>query len=724
LGGEIFISFLKKIDHKYLLVIECDDALNDKMKEFFKNVFKALKENHNIQVILVTEKGSNLSKHVTEYVENNPSKCQERNNIEVRFNDLTDDSQNELLAKKIVFQGKEVPLSKIVDRNNGDLNAIVDSETIVELVNDKKIEIGKPLPSLGQTEDHYIDRKLVKKVKVEEGVLRDDNLTDLFAISNTSKEELLKLTNGKRIRSFSEEDPDRSNPIRFIALNKNAEESNFKNLCDVYSNYTIHSLRKENNGDLIWQRSYGETLFGLRRYIESYESDLPEKEYSEGNTSIKMVNVNDISTFDERFIVVAAEPGMGKTTALTRFGTQKADDSKWLIRINLVEYKDKLEQEVGFSNIDNIVAFLHVDDSNTLSSALTRKLLKSRLNNSGNIILLLDGFDEITSVGQKNVLNLLKALQKTKVEKVLISTRLHLRNELENSLSTVAYTFKPFFSEDQKQFLKKFWQKDLNANVTQACLDNYIQELLEFISDSIGDKERKFMGIPLQMKMVAEAFQEELKDSLFLSQLYNQKPTFPENFDMLELYDRFIDTKYRVYAGKIGVNVGFNKVQKVLFTEGLNKIHMRLAIRILFPEMKEAFVGRKLPSEEEEQEMKSVGIIQSTNDEITFTHRTFAEYFAAAFLAKMLRNEKSYNYEAVLKFLTKELFETKNEVIKTFLDYHLAQDDIHAAILKGKLNDVNKILSIFYKMRRDSHQDIVISQNTHLNILNSSLQNS
>lgn len=724
MGGEIFISFLKKIDHKYLLVIECDDALNDKMKEFFKNVFKALKENHNIQVILVTEKGSNLSKHVTEYVENNPSKCQERNNIEVRFNDLTDDSQNELLAKKIVFQGKEVPLSKIVDRNNGDLNAIVDSETIVELVNDKKIEIGKPLPSLGQTEDHYIDRKLVKKVKVEEGVLRDDNLTDLFAISNTSKEELLKLTNGKRIRSFSEEDPDRSNPIRFIALNKNAEESNFKNLCDVYSNYTIHSLRKENNGDLIWQRSYGETLFGLRRYIESYESDLPEKEYSEGNTSIKMVNVNDISTFDERFIVVAAEPGMGKTTALTRFGTQKADDSKWLIRINLVEYKDKLEQEVGFSNIDNIVAFLHVDDSNTLSSALTRKLLKSRLNNSGNIILLLDGFDEITSVGQKNVLNLLKALQKTKVEKVLISTRLHLRNELENSLSTVAYTFKPFFSEDQKQFLKKFWQKDLNANVTQACLDNYIQELLEFISDSIGDKERKFMGIPLQMKMVAEAFQEELKDSLFLSQLYNQKPTFPENFDMLELYDRFIDTKYRVYAGKIGVNVGFNKVQKVLFTEGLNKIHMRLAIRILFPEMKEAFVGRKLPSEEEEQEMKSVGIIQSTNDEITFTHRTFAEYFAAAFLAKMLRNEKSYNYEAVLKFLTKELFETKNEVIKTFLDYHLAQDDIHAAILKGKLNDVNKILSIFYKMRRDSHQDIVISQNTHLNILNSSLQNS
>lgn len=90
-----------------------------------------------------------------------------------------------------------------------------------------------------------------------------------------------------------------------------------------------------------------------------------------------MVNVNDISKFDERFIVVAAEPGMGKTTALTRFGTQKANESKWIIRINLVDCKEKLEQ-VNFNEEDSIVTFLHGDEANTL----TKKLLKSRLNQS------------------------------------------------------------------------------------------------------------------------------------------------------------------------------------------------------------------------------------------------------------------------------------------------------------------------------------------------------
>ncbi|MFT4314280.1 MAG: ankyrin repeat domain-containing protein [Wolbachia pipientis] len=670
LGEEIFISFLKKINYEYLLVIECDDVLNDQIKEFLEKLFSALEDNHNIKVILAAEKGSDLSKFISEYVVNNPSKCREENS-EVKWNDLTADSQRKLLEKTVVFQGREVSLSTVVNDNDA-LSTIIDSETIVELFKNKKIEIGKALPGLGETEDYYIERKLVKKVKVKKEVLKDDSLTDLFAVSNISKEELSKLAGGRKVRSFNEEDP---NPVRFVTLNA---EENFNNLCNRYSDCTIHLLEKKNNGDLIWRKSHGKTLSGLKRYIENYESDLLENEYSRNNTSIKIVEVNDISEFDERLIIVAAEPGMGKTTALTRLGAQSRDNSKWLIRINLVEYKDKLEQ----SDVGSIVEFLH--ENSVVSNTLTKKLLESRLNNSGNIVFLLDGFDEITSKGQTNVVNLIKKLQETKVEKVLISTRLHLRNELENSLSTIAYTLKPFSREDQEEFLKKFWQRD--SGIDQGRLDNYINELLEFVSKSIGDKEKKFMGIPMQMRMVAEAFQEVTGNRTLLD---NPERTFPENFDMLKLYDRFLYAKYRVYFGKRGAeNIDLDEGEDWL-TAKPTKVHRSLALKVLFPGMEQDFIGNNLPSEKDKQRVNRVGIAQCINDRIVFTHRTFAEYFVAGFLAdKLSRGKNSKKYEKIVEFLAKELFESKNEVIKTFLDYHLAKEEIHAAILKGKLGDV------------------------------------
>jgi hypothetical protein len=463
LGEEIFISFLQKIDYQYLLVLECNDALSSKIEGFLTKLHNVLQNNHNIKVILVTEKGSDLSKFISEYVVNNSEKCQEKNS-EVKWNDLTPESQSKLLERTVIFQGREIPLSAVVNTTDEEvLNTIIDPETIVALFENKEIEIGRALPNLGEAEDYYVDRKLAKNVKVKEEILQDDTLTDLFAISG-----------------ISEEEPGSS---RFTILGENAAED-FNDLCNQHPNNNIHWLKRESNGDLIWQKSHGKTLSGLRRYIEDYK---PEDKCS---TAIKIVDVDDVSKFDERVVVVAAEPGMGKTTALTRLGIKETDKSKWLIRINLIEYKDQLEQR-NFAEEGSVSVIKFLSENNIAPNALTKILLELRLNNSGNIVFLLDGFDEITAKGQTNVVNLIKKLQETKVEKVLISTRLHLRNELENSLSTVAYTLKPFSREDQKQFLMKFWQRDLNPEIGQELLGSVDIYFNQRYIEAIWTKDKK-----------------------------------------------------------------------------------------------------------------------------------------------------------------------------------------------------------------------------------------
>ncbi|GFQ95251.1 patatin-like phospholipase [Trichonephila clavata] len=130
--------------------------------------------------------------------------------------------------------------------------------------------------------------------------------------------------------------------------------------------------------------------------------------------------------------------------------------------------------------------------------------------------------------------------------------------------------------------------------------------------------------------------------------------------------------------------------------------------------MEKDFIGNNLPSEKDKHRVNRVGIAQCINDRVVFTHRTFAEYFVAGFLAdKLSRGKDSKKYETIIEFLAKELFENKNEVIKTFLDYRLAK---HAAILKkGKLDIIRKNVSVTDALGRsvvhyaaqEGHKEIV-----------------
>lgn len=106
-----------------------------------------------------------------------------------------------------------MPLSKVINEDNENIGDLIDAETMVKLFKGEKIEIGKALPDLGETEGYYVERELVKKVKVNNAALTDKNLNDLFVISDTSED--------------------------------------FERSCKESPNKAIHWLKKESNGDLV-----------------------------------------------------------------------------------------------------------------------------------------------------------------------------------------------------------------------------------------------------------------------------------------------------------------------------------------------------------------------------------------------------------------------------------------------------------------------------------------
>ena len=70
---------------------------------------------------------------------------------------------------------------------------------------------------------------------------------------------------------------------------------------------------------------------------------------------------------------------------------------------------------------------------------------------------MLNGFDEISLNYEQNVIDLLQVLWQTAVEQLWVTTRPHLRGELEDKLQQLSYTLEPFSEESQDEFLRKFW---------------------------------------------------------------------------------------------------------------------------------------------------------------------------------------------------------------------------------------------------------------------------
>jgi hypothetical protein len=164
---------------------------------------------------------------------------------------------------------------------------------------------------------------------------------------------------------------------------------------------------------------------------------------------------------------------MGKSTILTHLSQQikvKSPDV-WLTRIDLNNHTDKLKiqkEKRGFKTqeINTAVAFL-AHDLLQLETPFEQDLFKhycQNIQHIGRLIIMFDGFDEISPDYKETVIDLMQSLRKSQIEQLWVTTRPNMRNDLEDGLQQFAYVLKPFSQNDQKQFLTKFWAQRLNLS--------------------------------------------------------------------------------------------------------------------------------------------------------------------------------------------------------------------------------------------------------------------
>ncbi|MEW9810211.1 MAG: ankyrin repeat domain-containing protein (plasmid) [Candidatus Symbiodolus clandestinus] len=376
---------------------------------------------------------------------------------------------------------------------------------------------------------------------------------------------------------------------------------------------------------------------------------------------------------------------MGKSTTLTRL-TEKRIDSTWLIRLNLKECQQGLarfpEQPPTWHQVAD---FLWAESGNQAAEdALGKWVFQSHLQTLARgaarpLLILLDGFDEISESAQHKVKTLLQFFQDNLTDsahQVVVTTRRH--PQLEQSLSML-YTlaFDAFNRQQQQQFLQDFWHKqyELLLNDPKELDDKaglYAHALLEQIDRILDNPQEKFIGIPLQTRLLAEAFQDR-----FL-QFATSTDTHIPHFDAINLatvYQHFVNAKYKLYfKEKSSLSGKLTSVQESWIREKLTKNYRRLGLQALFPKEVPTFLSNKLPKGEELTELYRAGLIQQDKFyQPEFVHRSLAEYFVADLISSWLRKTAGHypNIEELL--LTRILIAPSSNVIRIFLNDKLSE---------------------------------------------------
>ena len=139
------------------------------------------------------------------------------------------------------------------------------------------------------------------------------------------------------------------------------------------------------------------------------------------------------------------------------------------MRIDLNEYTGLLRSQKGKAmDKEKVLQFISKEVLK-LECHLEKELFKKCFegNEINKVVVMVDGFDEISPQYKETVIDMLQVLKlTTSLEQLWVTTRPHLREELEDNVQQLSYTLQPFSEDEQVEFLSTLWSEPLGSKAT------------------------------------------------------------------------------------------------------------------------------------------------------------------------------------------------------------------------------------------------------------------
>jgi ankyrin repeat protein len=430
------------------------------------------------------------------------------------------------------------------------------------------------------------------------------------------------------------------------------EEFNEKRLNKPWNDNIHFLIAAKHDENLLWQKSRG-PISNLKDYLitgEEFCLPIDEKQ---------ILNENH-----EKILIISAEPGMGKSLILDRL-TQFSSAENFYIKILLNSctktLNDLKNKKCEINDPIDFVFKSLLNNSQNYDQEIPR--LVKHLAREEKLILMFDGLDEVTDY-KEQVIQIIEALISNdkgyRLKKILITTRNHLREDLEDHFQTIAYNLNNYSDEDQKDFLYKYW-RNLNLKYQErapsAKLKQSAVDLILEIKSIFPKNLSQLIGIPLQTKMLADIYIDKVnsKKRSDLSKI--------EITNIADLYNQFLEKKVRIqYEEKSKIEIDRDQDRFDEDKEKFFEKHIKLSSSILFEDRKEA-LNLDLNEKDEKRIIKYGVIVAFTNKTPLFLHQSFAEFFVAKSSFTKLEQNKDNDIE-----LEQILRDRRHFLIRKFLN--------------------------------------------------------
>ncbi|WP_353280616.1 hypothetical protein [Wolbachia endosymbiont (group B) of Cyclophora punctaria] len=541
------------------------------------------------------------------------------------------------------------------------------------------IKVNQILYSLYDSEDSFILISLANILRLQDKVLsafQAENTGNLLVIKCKNKEVYdvqdlyMKLKNTIRDNI--------NKKIILITGSNNHLADAFKNDCNIGSRYqesndnikglcdlTVDSQNKILERKVIFQGEEiflgdllsnkkdiinGETFSRLISGQIEIGSTVPKlnwidrKCYIERTFSNVEKGISNAEEITDKVAIIAADSGMGKSTVLTHLAEQEKINSAstWVVKIDLSEYGQLLNAE-NFKGCSKEKAIDFLSEIINLNTYLEKELFRKSFDQPNKVALFFDG----VSFACKGAITLLKSLKNTQVKKLWITIRMNIYKKLEKELDVFSYKLNSLTANQQKEFLKKFFQVNLKVNnIDESRLDFCIQKLFNAFSSRMNMKE-EFTSSPLQLKIAAKIFQDDFQ------RFYNDNSQgeflLQDCFDLNNIYKEFIKTRFDIYSSIHERNIrpsdrlSFNSFFKQRQFLALYLVFGKEVLKCLYPSKIQEINSL---IEDMKKGNGYVGVVDDIiDDKQKFTHNTFTEYLVRRGLIYISNKHKKYKLE-------------------------------------------------------------------------------
>lgn len=290
-------------------------------------------------------------------------------------------------------------------------------------------------------------------------------------------------------------------------------------------------------------------------------------------------------------MIVADSPGMGKSIVLTHLSREikKRDAKFWIFRIRLTaDILMKLANGLTGRDKSDCKFFTEFF---VLKTPFEKDFFKT-IYEDQKLLLFFDGVNE-TGLEEKTVYGPLENISKSKYGQLWMTTRLHLQKKLETNFKTKSLEMEKFSKPDQVNFLVNFWSKLVpKTEVDIKRLNMYANELIEKLAASFQNdiKSLDFIGIPLQTRMIAEIFRDDvIKAHSFKIPSISQ--SINSIIDLNWLYKQFLGKKIFLWISEYRTS---STIERADFMKHGWAMHQRLAIQAYFREKQVRFCDRNV----------------------------------------------------------------------------------------------------------------------------------